>query len=116
MKTRMLKGMGIALGTGAIIALAGCNGARETTADEAEVAAVVDAVENQQFCPVMDGMPIDKDLYVDYEGQRVYFCCAGCVSAFEAEPEKYMEKLKEIHADPDHEPDPAAHDHDHHDH
>ena len=27
----------------------------------------------QQFCPVMGGK-INKDLYADYEGKRVYFC------------------------------------------
>ena len=111
MKPRTLKGMGTVLGASVIIALAGCNGGRETAADELEVAAVVDAVENQQFCPVMEGMAIDENIHVDYEGKRVYFCCAGCVAAFEADPENYMEKLKEIHADPDHEPQPEAHEH-----
>ncbi len=26
----------------------------------------------------------------EYEGQMYYFCCAGCKSSFEAEPEKYL--------------------------
>ena len=109
MKTRTL--MGIVLGTGMAIVLAGCNGNRQTV-DEPEVAAVEDAVQNQRFCPVMEGMPIDRNIHVDYKGQRVYFCCAGCPATFQADPEKHMERLKEIHADPDHEPPVGAQDHD----
>ena len=32
--------------------------------------------QSQKLCPVMGG-EIDKSAYVDYEGKRVYFCCAG---------------------------------------
>lgn len=103
--------MGIALGTGIAIVLAGCNGNRKTVA-EPEVAAVEDAVENQRLCPVMEGMPIDKSIYVDHEGKRVYFCCAGCPATFQADPENYMKHLQEIHADPNREPRVGAHDHD----
>lgn len=85
------------------LGLAGCNGARKTAAHDADVP---DAVENQQVCPVMDDMPINKDHYVDHEGQRVYFCCAGCISTFQGDPDRYMEKLKDTHADPDPELDP----------
>ncbi len=121
MKTGVLTRAGLTIGAGVVIGLAGCNGGREPVADlepvdavvQAEAATVEDAIENQRLCPVMEGMPIDKNIYVDHDGKRVYFCCAGCVSAFEADPEKYMEKLTEIHADPDHEPDPAEHEHDH---
>ncbi len=113
MKTRVLTSAGLALGAGFMIALAGCNGGVD---GEVQVATVEDAVENQRFCPVMEGMPIDENIYVDHDGKRVYFCCAGCPAAFQADPEKYMGKLKEIHAEPDHAPDPAAHDHDHHHH
>ena len=28
----------------------------------------------QTTCPVM-GNPINKDIYADYSGKRVYFCC-----------------------------------------
>ena len=47
----------------------------------------------QKKCPVMGG-DIDKSVYVDYKGRRVYFCCAGCEKKFLAEPEKYLEKIK----------------------
>lgn len=47
----------------------------------------------QTECPVMGGA-ITKELYVDYKGERVYFCCAGCPETFQKNPEKYMKKLK----------------------
>jgi len=46
----------------------------------------------QTTCPV-SGEKIVKSAFVDYQGQRIYFCCKGCVSKFEADPEKYMEKF-----------------------
>jgi len=46
----------------------------------------------QSICPVMGGK-IDKKVYVDYQGQRIYFCCPSCKETFLKEPEKYMKKL-----------------------
>jgi YHS domain-containing protein len=48
----------------------------------------------QKTCPVM-GAPIKKTVYTDHEGKRVYFCCAGCINTFKANPAKYLEKLQE---------------------
>ena len=47
----------------------------------------------QITCPVMEGGKIDKGIYEDYEGKRVYFCCSSCKAAFKADPEKYMKKM-----------------------
>lgn len=110
MKMIVLGRLGIALATGAVIALAGCRGDREPPTEEVEV---VPAIENQRFCPVMENIPINKDMYVDHAGQRVYFCCPACIPTFQADPDTYMEKLKNIHADPDRKPSPEAHEHDH---
>jgi YHS domain-containing protein len=46
----------------------------------------------QKTCPVMGG-PIDKSIYVDYKGKRVYFCCAMCPETFNKDPEKYLKVL-----------------------
>lgn len=46
----------------------------------------------QTLCPVM-GNKIDPDVFVDIAGQRVYFCCPPCSKKFEAEPERYLDKL-----------------------
>jgi YHS domain-containing protein len=46
----------------------------------------------QTVCPVMGGK-IDKNVHVDYQGQRIYFCCPSCKETFLKEPEKYMQKF-----------------------
>ena len=48
----------------------------------------------QTKCPVLAG-DINKQVYADYQGKRIYFCCAGCDAEFKKDPEKYMKKLKE---------------------
>ena len=40
------------------------------------------------------GGQINKSLYVDYEGKRVYVCCGGCVSEVKKDPEKYIKQLE----------------------
>jgi len=47
----------------------------------------------QKVCPVYGG-EINKDIYVDYKGKRIYFCCEGCDDEFKKNPEKYMKKLE----------------------
>ena len=46
----------------------------------------------QKSCPVMGGK-INKALYVDYEGQRIYVCCAGCIPKIKNDPAKYIKVL-----------------------
>jgi YHS domain-containing protein len=48
----------------------------------------------QAACPVQGGK-INKDLYVDYQGQRVYFCCPECLPIFKKNPERYLQKMRE---------------------
>ncbi len=47
----------------------------------------------QTTCPVM-GKSIDKSIYVDYNGMRVYLCCNDCREKFNADPEKYIATIK----------------------
>lgn len=47
----------------------------------------------QTTCPVM-GAAINKNIYVDHNGKRVYFCCNACPAAFKKDPEKYIKKLE----------------------
>jgi YHS domain-containing protein len=47
----------------------------------------------QKLCPIM-GNPINKELFVEYEGKKIYFCCAGCPEKFKENPEKYLKNLK----------------------
>ena len=46
----------------------------------------------QTVCPV-NGEKINKDIFVDYQAQRNYFCSADCKEAFLKDPEKYMQKI-----------------------
>jgi len=48
----------------------------------------------QTKCPVM-GMPINKDIHLDYQGQRIYFCTPDCPAEFKKDPEKYFAKIAE---------------------
>lgn len=50
------------------------------------------AGKSQVACPVQGGK-INKDLYIDYQGQRVYFCCPACIDIFKKDPEKYLKKM-----------------------
>lgn len=47
----------------------------------------------QETCPVMGGK-ISREIYVDYEGKRIYFCCPACIDTFKKDPEKYIQILK----------------------
>jgi YHS domain-containing protein len=54
----------------------------------------------QTACPIMGGA-IDKEVYVDHEGQRIYFCCAGCDDAFLKEPAKYLKAMADAGITPE---------------
>lgn len=50
----------------------------------------------QQQCPVMTDKKIDQDIYADYQGKRVYFCCTFCRRTFLPDPKKYLETLPQF--------------------
>jgi YHS domain-containing protein len=62
--------------------------AKETSTEAA------DAIE-QTTCPVMGGV-INKELFTEYKGKKVYFCCKGCEEKFLANPEQYIAKLPQF--------------------
>lgn len=47
----------------------------------------------QATCPVMGG-EIDPKVSINFQGQKVFFCCAGCGKKFQNEPATYEAKLK----------------------
>lgn len=63
---------------------------QESTDDAQSNAAV-----RQEVCPVMGGK-INPELYVEYQGEKVYFCCAGCPEEFQKNPEQYLAKLPQF--------------------
>ncbi|MHC1741823.1 MAG: YHS domain-containing protein [Syntrophobacteraceae bacterium] len=48
----------------------------------------------QTICPVMAGK-IDKKIYADHKGKRIYFCCSSCLDDFKKDPDKYMKEMQE---------------------
>ncbi|MCK5841790.1 MAG: hypothetical protein KAH31_06470 [Candidatus Sabulitectum sp.] len=45
-------------------------------------------------CPVMGDAVMDGE-YLDWQGYRIHFCCAGCDADFLADPQQYMKVLCE---------------------
>ena len=83
-----------------IIGFAGCKGKSETDTDSNAVAktggeTTTTSAVAQTTCPIM-GNAIDKTVFTEYQGQKVYFCCAGCIDKFKAEPEKYVKDLPQF--------------------
>jgi YHS domain-containing protein len=48
----------------------------------------------QTMCPVETGNPINKDIFRDYNGKRVYFCCNMCPKVFDKDPARYVKQLE----------------------
>lgn len=74
----------------------GCScGHGHVTNDEPVTPTTEPEVPEVTACPVMAGTPIVKadaeaaGLYRDYQGQRYWFCCAGCGPRFDADPDRY---------------------------
>ena len=74
--------------------LAGCGAGTAPEAGEGSTGAgkAPGAAIAQKTCPVM-GNPIDPEVFVDYKGRRIYFCCPGCDKTFQKDPEKYLAKV-----------------------
>jgi len=76
-----------------LIVLQGCK--KSEPAAPAETEEVASTTIEQTTCPVMGGA-INKDMFTEYKGKKVYFCCPGCKEKFEAKPEDYIAKLPQF--------------------
>jgi YHS domain-containing protein len=88
-----------------LMIVSGC--AKTETAEKKNAAASASTETTQQTvpvlqktCPVM-GNRVNKDLYYDYNGKRIYVCCAMCIDSVRKEPEKYLRKLMEMGETPE---------------
>ena len=63
--------------------------------------------EKQTTCPVGDGK-IDKTLFADINGKRVYVCCEGCLEKLKADPAKYIKELESQGVTPEKAPVPQT--------
>jgi YHS domain-containing protein len=68
--------------TDRVVACGCCNGPQ-----------VASAAEPQKYCPITSEK-IDKSVYLDHEGKRVYFCCAACKDAFLKDPKKHIQAME----------------------
>ena len=84
----MSKKIGLLIAAAGILFLTGNLPAAETSTQNSQVKKAV-----QTECPVMGGK-INKNLYVDYHGKRIYVCCGMCIGKVKANPEKYIKELE----------------------
>lgn len=77
-----------------MVASGGCKKKSEP-AQPVETKKVAAIAIEQTMCPVIEGA-INKDIFTEYKGKKVYFCCAGCKQEFEKQPEKYLGKLPQF--------------------
>jgi len=80
--------------------LAGCKKEQPPVSQSSQAAAdqpaeMTVAVE-QKTCSVMEGNPINKNIFVEYKDKKVYFCCKACPERFLADPNKYVAKLPQF--------------------
>ncbi len=75
--------------------------------DSPPAAAPGDAPRPQTKCPVMGG-DIDRAVFVDHEGLRIHFCCAGCDATFRKNPAAYIAKMRAQGVEPERSPGPPA--------
>jgi YHS domain-containing protein len=102
MKTRCKRLFGAVLAVvilaSAVILFYGC---KKTDSEHATATATATVEVNQPMtgeqtiCPVM-GDAINKNIYTEYKGKKVYFCTPMCKAEFEKNPEKYIGKLPQF--------------------
>lgn len=56
--------------------------------------AVDEVARRQTHCPVMGG-EVNREVFADHDGVRVYFCCAGCDVEFRKDPERYIREMRD---------------------
>lgn len=66
---------------------------KEMEAKGVELEKVKPATHPQTTCPIMGGK-VNKSLYVDAEGKRIYVCCQTCINAVKANPKKIIKKME----------------------
>ncbi len=69
---------------------------------------------SNKYCPVTTSELAEEQFFVDYQDQRIYFCCNKCKKDFLSEPEVYLANLEFPVSDSD--SSESSHDHGTHDH
>ncbi|MBN1126052.1 MAG: YHS domain-containing protein [Sedimentisphaerales bacterium] len=95
-KTIMIAASLIAMASMAVFALQGCRDKEGNRQADHSGSGTAAAATVQTSCPVMAGNPINKNISIEYQGKKVYFCCADCVEKFKADPAKYVVNLPQF--------------------
>jgi hypothetical protein len=82
----------------AVTSFAQAAGVEDQSHDHNSVAAPDQVPIVNTYCPVMPNMKTVKDIFSDFEGKRVYFCCVNCRASFDRDPEKYIGLLPQFGA------------------
>lgn len=61
--------------------------------DHASKSSAITESKVQTRCPVMGGV-INKELYVDHDGKRIYVCCQMCINKVKSDPDNYLSKME----------------------
>jgi YHS domain-containing protein len=74
------------------------------TADEPAASGQVNEDKNvgNKYCPVT-GVKINEETKVTYEykGKIYNFCCSSCIDEFKKDPEKFIERMKDLESGKD---------------
>ena len=91
-----MKGLKACLGVALALAASGCSGGCpfHRLLFGGKSAQVKQAPGPQTACPILGGK-IDRKLFVDYEGKRIYVCCNDCVPKVKQDPAKYVKQLED---------------------
>jgi YHS domain-containing protein len=73
----------------------GCKKSEPAAEPQTPAKQVASATLEQTVCQVMGGA-INKEIFSEYKGKKVYFCCPECKAKFNADPEKYIAKLPQF--------------------
>jgi hypothetical protein len=96
----------IATFAAAVLVAGACLAQAPAPANDAAPAATT-PVKVQTTCPVMGGA-VNKKLFVDAEGKRIYLCCGGCIKTVQKDPAKYIKMLEDKGVTLEKTPAPAA--------
>jgi YHS domain-containing protein len=91
----MKKTQWITMGSIAVLLMAG--GAMSALAGGEALStapATTNVVKHQTICPI-EGGEVNRNLFADFGGKRVYFCCAMCPPVFKKDPAKYIKKMED---------------------
>jgi YHS domain-containing protein len=94
MKSRILLTAVVAVAVAWGVLAAGCKSEPQAPTGKAPPIPVAKTEIAQKLCPVT-GEAINPNIFVDYDGRRIYFCCDMCPAQFKKEPEKFLKKLDE---------------------